>query len=128
MGSHTVVLDPKCSSRAQEMVRTQLMDDLSSSSKFDDVRLAINEVVAMFVRHDDLVDSSSLNVDIHRTDHQVRVTVSRTPPHSERSRQFVLPLDSDGGYGLKIIEGVSDRWGVEEDPPSVWFEISRLPD
>ena len=102
------------------------MDDLSSS-KFDDVRLGISEVVAMFVRHNDLTDSSSLNVDIQRTDHQVRVTVSSKTPDSQPGR-FLLPLDTDGGYGLKIVEGVSDRWGVVEDPPSVWFEISRLPD
>ena len=127
MESHTVVLDLGAPSRAREMVRNQLMDELSSSS-LEDVRLAISEVVAMFVRHSDLADSSSLNVDIQRFDHQVRVTVSSAISDTELPSRFVLPLDSDGGYGLNIIERVSDRWGVVEDPPSVWFEISRLPD
>ena len=102
------------------------MDDLSSNH-LDDLRLAIGEVVAMFVRHSDGVDNSGLSIDIQRSDHQVRVTISSTTPASELPRRFLVPLDSDGGYGLKIIEAVSDRWGVVENPPSVWFEIDQLP-
>ena len=125
MDPHTVVLDLGAPSRAREMVRNQLMDDLSAGS-LEDVRLAISEVVAMFVRHSKLVDSSGLNIDIDRSDHRVRVSISSTAPDPSLPRRFFVPADADGGYGLTIIEAVSDRWGVVEDPPSVWFEIDRL--
>ena len=106
------------------MVRHQLMHELSAGG-LDDVRLGISEVVAMFVRHSTLVDSSGLNIDIERSGHRVRVSISSTAP--DQAGRFLVPADSDGGYGLTIIEAVSDRWGVDDDPPSVWFEIDRLP-
>ena len=28
-----------------------------------------------------------------------------------------------GGYGLGVLDAVADRWGVELEPPSVWFEL-----
>ena len=101
------------------------MDDLSSSSP-EDLRLAIGEVVAMFVRHTEGVNDSGLSIDIQRSDHRIRVLVSSTTP-SEMPRGFLVPADSDGGYGLTVIEAVADRWGVVENPPSVWFEIDQLP-
>jgi hypothetical protein len=33
-------------------------------------------------------------------------------------------LWSTSGYGLGIVDTISDRWGVRLDPPSVWFELS----
>ena len=33
---------------------------------------------------------------------------------------------SDGGYGLVLLDRLSDRWGVRrEDGFSVWFEVQR---
>jgi anti-sigma regulatory factor (Ser/Thr protein kinase) len=36
------------------------------------------------------------------------------------------PEEGTGGWGLVLIERLSDRWGVHStDPHSVWFEIDR---
>ena len=121
MASDTVVLNLGAP-RERKMVRNQLLDDLSDSS-LDGVQLAISEVVAMFVRHAELAHNSSLSVDIQRSDDMVRETVSSTSPDSEVRRGFLLPLDSAGGYGLSVIDEISDRWGVVATPPSVWFEV-----
>jgi anti-sigma regulatory factor (Ser/Thr protein kinase) len=29
-----------------------------------------------------------------------------------------------GGFGLRIVEALADRWGVYEDRTKVWFEMS----
>jgi len=30
---------------------------------------------------------------------------------------------ADGGWGLRLVEALSERWGVKEDDALVWFEI-----
>ena len=35
------------------------------------------------------------------------------------------PATEVGGWGLHMVETLSDRWGVHEGSTHVWFEISR---
>jgi anti-sigma regulatory factor (Ser/Thr protein kinase) len=35
------------------------------------------------------------------------------------------PATEVGGWGLHMVESVSDRWGVHEGSTHVWFELSR---
>jgi hypothetical protein len=40
----------------------------------------------------------------------------------ERRRERSEP----GGWGLMLVEGIADRWGVKRDPTTtVWFELPR---
>jgi hypothetical protein len=37
---------------------------------------------------------------------------------------LVEELRAESGYGLRVIDAISDRWGVHENEPgSVWFEL-----
>jgi anti-sigma regulatory factor (Ser/Thr protein kinase) len=35
---------------------------------------------------------------------------------------------SDGGFGLPIVDAMSDRWGVEDGNARVWFELIDRPE
>ena len=36
-----------------------------------------------------------------------------------------LPRSHEGGWGLYLVEEISDRWGIDLDPHEVWFEMDR---
>jgi anti-sigma regulatory factor (Ser/Thr protein kinase) len=35
------------------------------------------------------------------------------------------PVNEPGGWGLHLVEALTDRWGVYEGSTHVWFEIDR---
>jgi anti-sigma regulatory factor (Ser/Thr protein kinase) len=35
------------------------------------------------------------------------------------------PAGEAGGWGLHLVQQLTDRWGVEDDAGHVWFEIDR---
>ena len=66
-----------------------------------------------------------MRVVIEREDPAVRVRVTQPGPVPERPSIVNMPDPwSSGGYGLGILDAVANRWGVQLDPPSVWFELS----
>ncbi len=86
----------------------------------DDILLATSELVTNVVRHAPRLRAADLVA--RRDGCTVRVSVHQ----AKGSFTSLTPLGSRvGGYGLGIVDAVSDRWGVEEnDTVSVWFEIS----
>ncbi|MGY3336027.1 anti-sigma regulatory factor (Ser/Thr protein kinase) [Streptomyces filamentosus] len=85
----------------------------------DSAELALTELVANVVRH---VPGRRCSVLILREPHGLRVEVAdgvAGPLHAK-----VAAPEAEGGRGLVLVEGVTDRWGVEEkgDGKTVWFE------
>ena len=39
------------------------------------------------------------------------------------SKIFDEPQDPRGGWGLILVGKLSDRWGIDASPHTVWFEI-----
>jgi anti-sigma regulatory factor (Ser/Thr protein kinase) len=90
------------------------------------IRLATSELVTNAVRHGGLSldDGIALIVDIEND--IVRVDVEQ--PTSASGARVVEAPGVDGGFGLGIVDAVSERWGVTEGQPGhVWFEISTTP-
>lgn len=90
-------------------------------STLEDVALLTSELVTNGIRHAGVGPDRPLAVHVEKTPNVLRVAVideghgfERRPPR---------PRD-DSGWGLYLIERVSDRWGVARDRAnSVWFEI-----
>jgi anti-sigma regulatory factor (Ser/Thr protein kinase) len=40
-------------------------------------------------------------------------------------KQRTRPVTAAGGWGLHLVETLSDRWGVRQGSTHVWFEIDR---
>jgi anti-sigma regulatory factor (Ser/Thr protein kinase) len=91
-------------------------------STFEDARLLVSELVANSVRHGE-GDTIRLIVDVRDTN-RVRCEVV------DDGSGF-LPLarpvgtQEDGGWGLYLVESLSDSWGVREGSTHVWFELKR---
>jgi hypothetical protein len=87
--------------------------------------LAASQLVSNAVRHAGTPDDAiTMTADLDGE--RVRVVIGQTTSASEAA--IVAPHDreSDGGFGLAIVDDITDRWGADAGPPgSVWFEIRR---
>ena len=77
----------------------------------------VTELVTNAVRH----GGGAVLVDVHDADGVVRVEVSDGGGGFDRAGQLAIEGTADGGFGLKIVDAMSDRWGAA--PGLVWFEL-----
>jgi signal transduction histidine kinase len=96
---------------AREYVRPELGLVLSESKLFD-VELMTTELVSNAVRHAPPEGDIHLTVDVSWD--LVRVSVVDAGAGFD---------PASGGWGLLIVEKMSERWGVEGPPHEVWFEV-----
>lgn len=89
----------------------------------DSATLALTELIANVVRH---VPDRRASVLLLRRTGGVRVEVADKEP---RLPEFPAAVSDEGGRGLLIVEGVTDRWGWTRMPThptrtgkTVWFE------
>lgn len=87
----------------------------------DSVRLLVTELVTNAIRH---ARAPTVELSVHLGSACVWVEVANAGgdfPASPRS-------DQDSGWGLFLVDRLSDRWGVEDDPgrQRVWFELVRV--
>jgi anti-sigma regulatory factor (Ser/Thr protein kinase) len=82
------------------------------------VVLLLSELVANSVRHSGCPPADEVEVLIQRTGGGVHVEV-RDPGPGEG----IEASDALEHSGLRIVDVLSDRWGVRRDPTTVWFEV-----
>ncbi len=134
MGRYTVTLDgakidlklaPKPEGALIARKAIDPLAELLPPAKFEDVRLVVSELVANSILHArlSLKDRIALSVAVSGTSVQGKVC----DPGSggfEVSSDPRPRADLSGGWGLPIVESISDRWGVERNScVCVWFEI-----
>ena len=97
---------------------------LLPSEKLEDVRLVVSELVTNSILHAGLSPDDQISLTVAVSAGSVRGRVC------DPGRGFELPSepsprsDLSGGWGLPIVEMISDRWGVERNRHAcVWFEI-----
>jgi anti-sigma regulatory factor (Ser/Thr protein kinase) len=107
-------------SRAPSAARRALEPAIEAlpKSRRADARLLATELVANAFRHG--APPISLTVEIARA--HLRVEVADAGGGRPQRRP---DPGADGGWGLLLVESVSDRWGVADGSTSVWFEIDR---
>jgi anti-sigma regulatory factor (Ser/Thr protein kinase) len=91
-------------------------------SMVPDAKLLVSELITNSVKYGS-GGPVTLEV-VSETPHHMRVEViddgdGFVPVARDRDRTEV------GGWGLHMVESLSDRWGVHEGSTHVWFEISR---
>ena len=88
----------------------------------DDVRLLVSELVTNSVIHSGTTLNGSIQLSLRVSSDEVRCEVSdvgswRDPVPDPRGLS---------GWGLQLVDRLSDRWGViRNDETTVWFEIER---
>ena len=102
----------------------QVLDEVAGDldpALLDNARLLVTELVSNSVRHGD--------------GDQVRVVYDVPAPDRFRCEVVddgtgFLPLarpvgsQEDGGWGLYLVETLSETWGVREGSTHVWFELT----
>ena len=98
--------------------------DLLPPEKLENVRLVVSELVANSVRHAGLSRSDQILLSVMVSGRSVCGRVCDPGPGFEKPSEPRPSTDLSGGWGLPIVERVSDRWGVERNACTcVWFEI-----
>ena len=98
------------------------LEDLNGSldpAVLSDVRLLVSELVTNGVKYG---GDGPVRLEIHAGPQRVRAEiidqgVGFTPKVRDDD------LDKVGGWGLHLVENLTDRWGTHEGSTHVWFEI-----
>ncbi len=98
--------------------------NLLPPEKLEEVRLVVSELVTNSILHAGLSPNDRISLTVTVSAGSVRGKVCDPGPGFEvRSEPCPRP-DLRGGWGLPIVETISDRWGVERNSHAcVWFEI-----
>jgi anti-sigma regulatory factor (Ser/Thr protein kinase) len=117
--TETVVSLPR-STDAPRQAR-HLARDLVAPERVDDATLLVSELVTNAVKYgpEDTIDLI-ITQDVGRT----RFTVHDRgggPLPEMRAEDDPAP----GGHGLRLVDALADRWGVERGSTRVWFELDH---
>jgi anti-sigma regulatory factor (Ser/Thr protein kinase) len=92
--------------------------------KLEDVRLVVSELVTNSVRHAGLSPDEQISLAVAISGGSVRGRVCDPGPGFEKPTELKPRTDLSGGWGLPIVERISDRWGIKRNGCAcVWFEI-----
>ena len=113
-------IDPQAASLARHA-----LDAFANEVAVEDletIRLLTSELMTNAIRHGPQHPGSDIGLLVEQLDGRMRVEVSDAgagfAPPGRGGREV-------GGWGLMLVEQLSDRWGVAEGAPTrVWFELA----
>jgi anti-sigma regulatory factor (Ser/Thr protein kinase) len=109
---------PEGPAQARRIIADELSTVLSAT-RLEDVKLMVSELVTNGIVHGGRGDAAPVILDL-RVNGDIRCTVlDQGPGFAARVRD-----DARGSWGLRLVEQLSDRWGMECSPrrTEVWFE------
>ena len=109
---------PEGPSHARRIIAEEL-SDLLSPRELEDLKLMVSELVTNGIVHGHHENATPVILDLCVNGH-IRCTVlDDGPGFAERARE-----SERRGWGLRLIEQLSDRWGMQCSPrrTEVWFE------
>ncbi len=90
---------------------------------FETLRLLVSEVVTNSVRHAANESSDEIELSVEASRERIRVEVSDAGPGFHPAGREE-DADQGSGWGLHLIELLSDRWGADlNGRMRVWFEL-----
>jgi len=115
--------DPTAPSAARRAI--ERLNDRIAPEVVPDVKLLVSELITNSVKYGG--------------DGEVQLKVETEDPRKLRIEVIdqgvgFVPVERDrpatevGGWGLHLVQTLSDRWGVYEGSTHVWFEIDRTGD
>ena len=115
--TETVVQLPR-SSDAPRQAR-HLVRDFVPPERVDDAMLLVSELVTNAVKYG---GEGPVEIVVHRDGGRARFTV-RDRGGPGPLPEIRTPGTAGGGHGLRLVDSISDRWGVEHGSTIVWFEF-----
>jgi anti-sigma regulatory factor (Ser/Thr protein kinase) len=120
-----LALDAKAPAAARAIVAHRLRDR-SPDSLIDDAQLVTSELVTNSVRHSDAPAEAVLVFRLELSHSGVRLEVE-DPGRGGAVAAHPPELDGGGGYGLNLVQRLSERWGMERVATGgtrVWARIA----
>jgi anti-sigma regulatory factor (Ser/Thr protein kinase) len=115
----------KESARLARRLVTTLLSMWGLPGLVDDATLVLDELVANSADH---ARGSSIQVTITRKDHAL-VRLAVVDMERKHPRFVVAGPDDEGGRGLRLVAGISQRWGVDtlHGAKRVWADVVVAP-
>ncbi len=88
--------------------------------------IVVSELVTNAVRHAGLTSAQRVTLRATRLDDRVRVEVVDRGPGFDREAVGEAPPSAQGGFGLRLVDQLAERWGVAPDSGTVWAEIAAI--
>ena len=97
---------------------------LISDARLGDAQLLLSELVTNAVNAS---NADAVELAVHADDATLRVAVANSGGSFDPSELPAPSYRRAGGWGLRIVDVVAQRWGVErtDNGVSVWFEVDR---
>jgi len=117
----SVPASPVAGSALRKAVRS--LEVFFGPDKAEEVELLVTELATNGVKHAATTGVNRITLDATVGDEGLHVAVS------DRGEGFTpverSPWRSEpGGWGLMLVDGIADRWGVDSEPTRVWFELA----
>ena len=117
-------LAPKAETISEARHALDRLVGLLPPAKLEDLRLVVSELVTNSVLHAGLSPEDRISLSVVVSAGSVHGRVCDPGLGFERPSKLSPRHRLRGGWGLPIVERISDRWGVEKDAHvCVWFEI-----
>ena len=120
-------ISTRCDRFAPAVVREALADLPNGRYGWvlGDAMLVASELVANAVRHSCCGESQMLTVDLRRDTDRLEISVS-DPGRCGRQAELVDRPLGRGGFGLKVVDQLSARWGAErrDEGHRVWAQLA----
>jgi anti-sigma regulatory factor (Ser/Thr protein kinase) len=90
----------------------------------DDLRLLLTELVTNAVKHAELRDGETIDLNVRALPECVEALLSY-PHHGEFAPALPFEPDAESGFGLFLVDQVCDRWSMVETQGRMqaWFEV-----
>lgn len=121
-----LALDPEAPRAARDIVGQCLRDGVAAPV-LDNAQLIVSELVTNSLRHSGVTRDDGVGVRVQLTLGSVHLAVEDQGRHAEIA-PAVPDLERGSGFGLNLVESLSQRWGVEplaEGGTRVWAQLSR---
>lgn len=93
----------------------------------DALLIVVSELVTNAVRHAGLPTEARVTLRATRLGNRVRVEVIDGGRGFDREQVARVQPSAAGGFGLRIVDQLSDRWGVVRNRGMVWAEVPTPP-
>jgi anti-sigma regulatory factor (Ser/Thr protein kinase) len=118
----SVELEPSATAAGEARAALTVLDGRLDRDMLDDIRLLVSELVTNSVRHAG-ARRELVGIAVTRSGGTVRVEVSDGGT-GFRPRPRDKAHDEVGGWGLHLVDRLTDRWGVDTGRRTrVWFEL-----
>jgi anti-sigma regulatory factor (Ser/Thr protein kinase) len=115
----------RAGAEARGVIRERLFGRLDAA-RIDEIVLITDELVTNAVRHAQPEREGGIGLRLEIQRDRVRVVVTDGSPRFEWSTRASTELA--GGFGLVLVDRLSDRWGLSLDgKKAVWFEVDLAP-